>query len=486
MVAAQSDSNNVSLRAWRRPRIRWYHLYFLLAIFDVVVIMFSLHLHKRTIEGVGEMIGSASVVDAQLRLLQLAQQRIVELNAPGNDLFRTETPAEYGKLLRRFQLAKEHLSSLLDSIEREDIDIQGVRTEVAGMTETADVLFREFRPMSESRISDDERQTILLAASPAMAAMDRHQHQALWILGGLVMQNSDQKSILLQSHEANLEQRAVYQRYFVAAVILILIGILLFGRHLQASSHALEEQRRLVAEERRERLAAIGELCSTVAHGIRNPLAAICSSVELTLEQTQLDAKATTRLQETLREGERLGDRVNGLMDVARMNRERLSPVRLSEVIAQAARELRPEMDKRGIALKLNVEPPEPVVHGNRRYLELAVIELMSNAMEHSQSGDTIRASCARSSASQTAVIVVEDEGPGITEAVRQRVFDLFFTTRQRGTGIGLASVKRVAQIHGGDAQLAPKGASGAKFIVTLPLRAGSGDAQRLDDDRVA
>ncbi len=485
MVLARSDSSSVPTRP-RRLRVRWHHLYFLLALFDVVVIMFSLHLHKRTIEGVGAMIGSAATLDAQLRSLQLAQQRIVELNTPGNELFRTETPAEYAKLVRRLQLAKQHLSTLLDSIDEDGIDIQGVRSEVVGITETADRLFAAFRPLATSRMSEAQRQAVLLKAGPAMAAMDRHQRQALWILGGLVMQNSDQNNTLLHSHEASLEERAVYQRYFVAAVILILIGVLLFGRHLQASGRALAEQRRLVAEERRERLAAIGELCSTVAHGIRNPLAAICSSVELTLEQEGLDAKSTKRLQETLREGERLGDRVNGLMDVARMNREQLHPVRLSDVLTQAARELRPEMKKRGIELALSVESPEPIVQGNRRYLELAVIELMSNAMEHSKSGDTIRASCSAVNASHNAVIVVEDEGPGISEAVQDRVFDLFFTTKQRGTGIGLASVKRVAQIHGGDAKLSPGAANGAKFIVTIPLSPGESGApaHSTDGDR--
>ena len=460
------------------PRIRSYHLYFLLALFDVLVIMFSLFLHSKTLEGAGVLIGAASRLDAQLRWLQLSQQRIVELNAPGNELFRAQRPEEYAALHRRLQSAKANLAALFDTVDPEYLDIEDVRAEVQGMTEAAEALFEDFLPMSASSLTVPERKEILLQAGPKMAVMDEQQHKALWILGGLVTQNSEKKNLLMQEHQANLHARAIHQRFFIAAVILILVGGLIFGRRLHASDLALEEQRRLLAEERQERLAAIGELCSSVAHGIRNPLAAICSSVELTLELPNLDPKTTKRLHETLREGEKLGDRVRGLLDVARMNSQVRERVNLNEVVSQSARELKLEIQKRNGTLTLDIPHGPILVEGDRKNLELAIIELLSNAMEHSQCGPKIRVQCNMNGNGSQAFVSVEDDGPGVPEAVQGRIFDLFFTTKKQGTGIGLASVKRIAQIHGGDIELSSAPGGGARFALRLPTIAGTNSAK--------
>lgn len=475
------DDGSSSVRR-RRLRIRSRNLYFLLALFDVFVIMFSLYLHSRTIEDASEVAEAASSLDDQLRWLQLAQQRVVELNGPGNDLFRAESPDDYARLVRRFENAKVNSVSLFRDAADRASGISGLQPVVDAMIEAAEGLFEDFRPMSAHAITQSDRLEILRTAGPKMAEMDERQHEALWKLGSLVTQHSERKNLLLEEHESRLHSTAIYQRSFVAAVIAILVGVLIFGRRLQESDRALEEQRRLLEEERRERLAAIGEMCSSVAHGIRNPLAAICSSVEMSLETPGLDAKTTRRLQETLKEGERLSDRVHGLLDVARMNgsvRERMS---LSEVVQQGVRELGPEIQNRGVSLTLDVTNHPLFIVGDPKSLELAVIELLSNAMEHTPSGGTIHVECRIHTASGDAMFAVEDSGPGVPPAVRDRVFDLFFSTKPRGTGIGLASVKRIAQVHGGDVELQTGDAGGARFVVTLPtdVSKGAGSARPI------
>ncbi len=459
-------------------RLRWYHLYFLLALFDVVVIMFSISLHSKTIEDAAAVTRAASDLDTQLRWLQLAQQRVVELNAPGNELFRAERPEEYEILRRQLQSAKTNIENLFASANEHEFSTAGLRNEVKEMIAEADGLFEDFRPMLESTLLADARESVLLKAGPKMAAMDAQQHKALWILGGLVTQHSELKNVLLQRHEAQLQSTAVYQRSFIAAVVVILVGILIFGRRLYKSDQALEQQRQLLAEERRERLAAIGELCSSVAHGIRNPLAAICSSVELTMELPNLDARTTNRLRETLREGERLGDRVRGLLDIARMNKVASERVNLPEVVRQVARELKPEVDKLQLTLLLDVPVRPLYVLGDVKSLELAIVELISNAMEHSPQGGAIRVECRPDSTSADVIIAVEDSGPGIPEGARERIFDLFFTTKPRGTGIGLASVKRIAQVHGGRVDFSQGSEGGARFELRLtPDSSTNGDS---------
>lgn len=450
-------------------QIRWYHFYVLLAVFDVIVIMSSLYLHGKTLDSVGELIVATSRLDARAEWINRARQRVLELNAPGNDIFQAITPQDYHKLKRQLHTAESNLSDLFASHNAEDFDIDDLHTEIDGILTTAKEIFESFRHMAESPLTDPQRETILLEAGPRMARMDNQQKRALWLLGGYDSKNSDERNQLLHALAARLQSRSNTQRYFFAAVILILVGILAFGRRLQQSEQALALERQKVQEERRERLTAIGELCSSVAHGMRNPLTAICSSVEITLELAKLDEKTQNRLKATLHEGERLNNRINGLLDVARMNLEVQEPVNLTDLVEQAARELKPAATRKDITFELNLSAADIIINGDRGKLELAVIELISNAMEHSMPGDTIRVACDIDQPTDQIIVTVEDEGSGVEPDIRDRIFDLFFSTKPQGTGIGLATVKRISRLHGGDVKITTGAGVGARFAITLP-----------------
>lgn len=448
-------------------RIRWYHFYFLLALFDVVVIMFSLHLHDRTLDSVGRLLKTAVQLDAKSRWHRTAQQRILELNAPGNELFRSKN---HQHEQARFRVARTNMADTLGLPTARDMDTALLRERIDEMVAAARIIFDEFDAMREPHVSADQRQAGLARAGQAMAKMDEQQHLALRALAVLIEQNAADRYGLLQGHEAALQDRLNSERYFLAAVVLILVGVLGFGRRLQQADRALREERRRVKEERRERLAAIGELCSSVAHGIRNPLAAIRSSADLTLELGTMDDNSRQRLNDILDEGRRLGDRVSGLLSMARVNTESFQTVNLSEVVLSAAHELRAEFAKRGLSIAPDVADPEIIVFGDRRQLEQVVIELLSNAMEHSDADSTVRVACEALPAEGRAIIRVENHGPGIPVDVKSRIFDLFFTTKPSGTGIGLATVKRSARLHGGDVTLSSTAKGGTRFEVWLPL----------------
>ena len=308
--------------------------------------------------------------------------------------------------------------------------------------------------------------------------MDEQQHLALRALAVLIAQNAADRYGLLQGHEAALQDRLNSERYFLAAVVLILVGVLAFGRRLQQADRALQEVKQRVREERRERLAAIGELCSSVAHGIHNPLASIRSSADLTLELGTMDDHSRQRLNDILDEGRRLGDRVSGLLSMARVNTESFQSVNLSEVVLSAANELRTEFAKRGLSIAPDVADLEIIVFGDRRQLEQVVIELLSNAMDHSEANSEVRVTCEALPTRGRAIIRVENRGPGIPSEVKSRIFDLFFTTKPSGTGIGLATVKRSARLHGGDVTMSSTADAGTRFEVWLPL-AGPGRKNR-------
>lgn len=463
-------------------RFRWYHYYFLLALFDVVVIGLSLQLHQQAVNRVSRLVEAEKRLDEESRWLSATQQAVMELNAPGNNLFGSETADDYARQRSLFSAAHRNMDAALRGLESAGLDGSRIDQQVEGMTSKARELFDEFRPLASEGDAPD-LQTIAMAAGPIMRDMDRYQHDALGEIALIANKNAQRRFDLIQAQQADIESQFVKQRYIIAGVLLILVGVLFFGRQLQQADRALAVERERVKEAKRERLAAIGELCSSVAHGIRNPLAAIRSSAQLALELGQFDGETRERIEDILDEGRRLGDRVTGLLSMARVNADSFGEIDMCDVVEVGIKGLLPEIERRGLVLETEISDDAVLVSGDRPRLEQCVVEYLSNAMEHSPEGGTIRVSCLREDA--TAVVAVEDEGPGVPKAVRDRVFDLFFTTKPAGTGIGLATVKRIAKLHGGDAGLAEVSAGGARFTMTIP-RVTASESKRNRRDQAA
>lgn len=459
-------------------RIRWYHVCVVLGLFDVFVILLSLQVHSGTMKDSERLIEKARRHDEQSKWLQRAEERVVRLSGPGDDLFQGKDLETCATMLG---IEKTKLLEIMD----EGRGLQGLGPlpdeELDQMFSAADELFREFE--NQLVHHPDRKPEPTIAAAGALARMDGAQHDALRKLGLIQSMNDALRDELLQTHQRDLERRARDERFVIAAVIVVLVGIFAFGRRLYVAERTLQEERRRLEEVRRERLAAIGELCSSVAHGIRNPLAGIRSSAQLTLQLGQLDPASRTRLQDVIEEGRRLGDRVTGLLTLAKATADKFSSVSLSKVITSASNGMSAELANRGIQLDLAIPHHDVFVRGNQHQLEQIVIELLSNAMDHSQFGDQISVSCERPNANGSVEIAVQDQGPGVSDELKANLFDLFLTTKPGGTGIGLATARRYARLHGGDVTIATS-TTGARFIVSLPVAMGEqGEESGAADD---
>lgn len=459
----------------RRIRIRWYHTVFLLAFLEVAVILLSLELHLHTFRSVGRLVEAAAQVDERDRWFKRAEQCVLELDAPGNDVFRS---GEVSHERARLQAARVRFDACMDDAARFDLKVEPLRARVNEMISAAEDIFRRFEHANDDRSAPAQRENMLQAAG-AMSRMDAQQMLAMREISLLSDRTSLGLKTLLEEHEAELQSRMGYERYFIASFIVLLVGILWFGHHIQKTHAALETERLRTEAERRERLASIGELCSSVAHGIRNPLAAIRSSAQLSLELGKLDANTRGRLEDILTEGARLGDRVTGLLNISRADRSQFERVSLPDVVRDAVSGLQAELDRRGIRLMVDASQPVRVL-GDRCQLEQLVIELVSNAMEQTPEGGLIHVRCRRPKDVDCAYVEVEDRGGGVPADLRNRIFDLFFTTKPSGTGIGLATVKRISRLHGGDVEVA-EGEAGAKFVVTFP-KAENGSLRRVQE----
>lgn len=457
-------------------RFRWYHFYFLLAIFNVIVIMLSLEVLNRTLGSVTRLLAAETKLDARTNWLETARQRVVELNFPGNNLFET---GDIDKEERRFDIARDNMTAWFEhpvAADFPDEDIRELTSTVDRMISSAGEVFGCFYLLA----AEDDKPTRaewLAEAGRSMAWMDREQQVALGALGRLSRPLATERRDLLDLHEHEVQRGQRDERYIIAAVILILLAALFFGRKLQQADRELAMHKKRLEEERRERLAAIGELCSSVAHGIRNPLAAIRSSAQLALETGHLDDESRERLNDIQTEGQRLGDRVTKLLNFARANVDSFEDIDLGQLVGAAIGELEPELARRRIDVEREFDDVRITVNADRHQLEQVVIELVSNAMEQSSAGDSIRVGCHRANGQGMASITVQDHGAGVPPESRERIFDLFFTTKPAGTGIGLATVRRIARLHGGEIEHDCPDEGGARFTVRLP--AGSGKSGR-------
>ena len=227
---------------------------------------------------------------------------------------------------------------------------------------------------------------------------------------------------------------------------------------------------------RKERFAAIGELSAAVAHGLRNPLAGIRAAAQLAHE-TVSEKSAEEALGDMLSEVDRLDARVRTLLDFSRPFEPRLEEVDVVELLRVLSRGLATAARARGVELGLELSPGPVTVRVDPNLLEEAVQELAGNALRALEPGGSLRLSLGVEA--ERVAIRVTDTGRGIPAEVQQRVFDPFFTTRPDGTGMGLATVKKLVERQGGRVALDSSAAGRTVFRIELPL--ASGGAPTLD-----
>jgi two-component system sensor histidine kinase PilS (NtrC family) len=231
---------------------------------------------------------------------------------------------------------------------------------------------------------------------------------------------------------------------------------------------ALRQMEERVA--RSERLADLGRLAAGLAHELRNPLASMMGSVELLEDSPALGPQDRRLLEIVQREGARLADLVTGFLAYARPAPPRREPVDLGALAAQTIDALELDPAANGVRLGRELEPAPAV--GDPHQLRQVLWNLLVNAAQAARAvaggSGQVRVRTAPAPGGG-ATLVVEDDGPGIAAEDRDRLFTPFFTTKPDGTGLGLATVHRVVEAHGGAVQVESAPGAGARFTVRLP-----------------
>jgi two-component system, NtrC family, sensor kinase len=252
------------------------------------------------------------------------------------------------------------------------------------------------------------------------------------------------------------------------------IGML--AREFNAMAASLDRQRQELL--RAERLAAVGRISAHITHEIRNPLNAIGLNTELLAEEIERLAPESTSDRSTAEEAralvEAIGrevDRLNGVAEeylrFSRLPKRQLAHEDLNEVLGGLLDFLEPEMAAARVELRRELVSLLPPVQGDESQLRAAFLNLLRNSREAMPTGGrvTIRT---RSLAGWVGV-EIEDTGGGIPPGEMPRIFDPFYSTKERGTGLGLAFTQQVVQEHGGTIVCRSQAGKGTVFEVRLP-----------------
>ena len=235
----------------------------------------------------------------------------------------------------------------------------------------------------------------------------------------------------------------------------------------------LERQRRREAEvatrlAHTDQLASLGRLAAGLAHEIKNPLAGIQSALEILREDL---AKEENRALcgEMLRELKRVDETMQSLLTSARPTPPRRRLADLHGLLEDVERLVKPSLQGRGIAIETVAAegPLEAEIDPGK--IRQVLINLINNAAEAMVDGGHIRLRAAPFPEGDGAILAVEDDGPGIPEEVREKVFTPFFTTKFSGTGLGLAIARSLIEQHGGSLELETETGQGTTFFILLP-----------------
>lgn len=217
-----------------------------------------------------------------------------------------------------------------------------------------------------------------------------------------------------------------------------------------------------------ERLAAIGRMAAHVTHEVRNPLSSIGLNIDLLGDELAPDnTEAQTLMKAIQREIDRLAGITEEYLRLARLPSPKLVPDDVGELALDVLLLVRREMEAAGVGLAVEIEEDLPPVAMDEPQLRQALLNLLRNARESMQ-GDG-KVSLLIAAVDEGVRIEVADEGEGIDPQEREDIFDLFYTTKERGTGLGLPLTQQIVVAHGGHIRCDGRSGGGTSFVLWLP-----------------
>jgi len=238
------------------------------------------------------------------------------------------------------------------------------------------------------------------------------------------------------------------------------------------------EQVRLEAQlVQSEKMAAVGQLVSGVAHELNNPLTSIAGLAEFLLEQPAAGDRGRDHLRVIREQADRATKIVRNLLTFARKGPTEVEAFQLNELVERTVALVAYEARLHEIAFTVTLDPALPPLVGDRYQIQQVVLNLVANAMHavrENAPGRPRRVGITTARQDKDVTLRVADSGPGIDSALLPHLFTPFFTTKEpgHGTGLGLSISYRILETHGGSLSVEPPAEGGAAFVMRLPAEA--------------
>ena len=236
----------------------------------------------------------------------------------------------------------------------------------------------------------------------------------------------------------------------------------------------LNERARLEQQLREaEKLSALGQLASGIAHEVNNPLAIMNAHLELILGRPGCDGRTRADIQKVIKEGNRAAALIRNFLAVARIKHQDMQPIDLNRMLSDIAENQRLARAGRAVRCTLQLDPHCPPITGDASQLERVFINLYRNAEQATeQDGDRPHIKISTRRKGELVQVRVEDNGAGVPAHLVSKIFEPFFTTKEvgAGTGLGLSISHQIVADHHGRIFCEPSLLGGAAFVVELPL----------------
>ncbi|MDA3791920.1 MAG: ATP-binding protein, partial [Desulfobacula sp.] len=233
---------------------------------------------------------------------------------------------------------------------------------------------------------------------------------------------------------------------------------------------ALSKRKKLEEQmQKADKMAALGEVAAGVAHEIRNPLTAIRGFIQLIEENTDNHGKNNEYASIAIFEVDRLNKIVEELLYYARPSEPRKVHLDINSLLDSVLTLLHFKFEKQGVVVEKKFLDPLPDIPIDEEQIRQVFINLIINAAQAMENGGKLLITT-ETTADDFVRVHIEDSGPGIEQENIKRLSDPFFTTRENGTGLGLAVVQRIIDMHNGFMEVAVSRFNGAKITLNLPM----------------
>jgi signal transduction histidine kinase len=312
-----------------------------------------------------------------------------------------------------------------------------------------------------TRLKTHTGQEYLIAYSPV------HIDGAMWAAIGVNVPYSDVTNSV--------------RRSFICIFILVImtVAIIIIG----AAAIIRLNNKRIRAEEvlASERLVTIGKMAAQVAHEIRNPLSSISLNAELLEDEINSyegvsTEEARSLLTAIMSEVDRLASITEDYLKFARLPRPVWEKENINHILLDLLNFSKEEIAKHGIQVITQFDPSIPEIKVDEKQLREAFLNILKNAFEAMPQGGELQITTARTG--EQIEVIISDTGIGIEEKNLEKIFTPFFTTKEEGTGLGLALTQQIIHEHGGTIQCKSQVGKGTTFILRFP---GVGQRVKMD-----